>query len=303
MTEGPLRSWRDGPTRSAVLDFLAAVDEIPPGDRLAVFDNDGTLWCEQPSYVQLEFFVQELRRAVGERPELAARPEYRAILEHDRAAQGELGLERIAFALVELCEGITPEEFVERVDAFFASARHPDRAVAYGQMVYAPMLELIDELRARAFDVSIVTGGGTEFVRAVSQRLYGVAPVSVVGSQVGYSLVREGGRPVLRRTTELFGELNEGEAKISNIQRQLGRRPIVAGGNSPGDNEMLEYASAYDGPSLALVVDHDDAEREYAYESVAGSFAAAETATATARRFRWTVVSMANDWATVFPVS
>ena len=160
--------------------------------------------------------------------------------------------------------------------------------------------ELIDELRARSFDVSVVTGGGTEFVRVVSERLYGVAPVSVVGSQVGYSLLREAGRPVLRRTTELFGELNEGEAKISNIQRQLGRRPVVAGGNSPGDNEMLEYASAYDGPSLALVVDHDDAEREYAYESVAGSFAADESATATADRLGWTVVSMANDWAAVF---
>ena len=300
MPEPLLPSWRAGATRSAVLDFLAAVDEISPGDRLAVFDNDGTLWCEKPNYVQLDFFVRELRRAVSERPELGAREEYRAILEGDRAAQGELGLERIAFALVELCEHMTPEEYVERVEAFFANARHPDRGVPYSAMVYRPMLELIDELRARSFDVSVVTGGGTEFVRVVSERLYGVAPVSVVGSQVGYSLLREAGRPVLRRTTELFGELNEGEAKISNIQRQLGRRPVVAGGNSPGDNEMLEYASAYDGPSLALVVDHDDAEREYAYESVAGSFAADESATATADRLGWTVVSMANDWAAVF---
>ncbi len=300
MTDSLLPSWRDGATRSALLEFLDQVDDIPPDERVAVFDNDGTLWCEKPSYVQLDFFVRELGRAVTDRPELGERAEYRAVLDQDRAALGELGLERVAFALVELCEGMTPGEFGARVDAFFAEARHPERGVPYPQLRYRPMLELIDELRARSFDVGVVTGGGTEFVRAVSQALYGVAPEAVVGSQVGYELVRESGRPVLRRTTQLFGEVNEGAAKISNIQRQLGRRPVVAGGNSPGDAEMLEYATGYDGPSLALLVDHDDAEREYAYESVAGSFESDEAITDTAARLGWTVVSMRDDWSRVF---
>ena len=191
-----LPSWKPGRTRTALLDFIDAADALPVEDRVAVFDNDGTLWCEKPAYPQLLFMLDELGRAIAADPSLAEREEYRAMIDHDRAAQAEIGLERIAFALLELCTGIGPEEFDDRVAAFFERSRHPDRGVAYVEMRYRPMLELVDELRAHDFDVFIVTGGGAEFVRAVSRRFYDVSPDAVVGSLVGYEFARDDvGRP------------------------------------------------------------------------------------------------------------
>ncbi len=300
MPEPSLPSWRPGTTRDAILDFLAAVEELPASERVAVFDNDGTLWCEKPRYPQLDFFVQQLRDAVAERPQIAERAEYRALLDGDRAALAEIGMPRVALALVELCEGMTPEEFDARSRGFFATARHPDRDVPLARMRYQPMLELLDALRALDFSVFIVTGGGTEFVRALGEQLYGVPPEAIVGSQVGYRLTRVEGRPELLRTADVVGEINEGEAKITNIRRQIGRHPILAGGNSPGDREMLEYATAFDGPSLALLVDHDDAEREYAYRSEAGTYETDGNITDVGHRLGWTVVSMRDDWSSVF---
>ena len=164
------------------------------------------------------------------------------------------------------------------------------------------MLELIDELRSRDFTVSIVTGGGTEFVRAVSQDLYGVPPEAVVGhASSPTTTAATSGAPRLRRTREIAGVANEGAAKVSNIQTQLGRRPILAAGNSGGDREMLEWAAAGDGPTLALLVDHDDAEREFSYVSTAETFAEPEPITEVGERLGWTVISMADDWETIFP--
>ena len=248
----------------------------------------------------VEFLLTELRAAVADEPSLAARPEYRAALDWDRPAIARLGPVNVVLALIELHAGITPEDFEARVRAFFREARHPGRGVPLSQMRYRPMLELIAELRARDFDVYLATGSGLEFTRVVSLDYFGVKPEGVVGSQVGYEFVREDGAPVLRRTKEIFGDPNEGAAKITNIQRLLGRRPMLAAGNSAGDTEMLEYAQAYDGPSLALLVDHDDAQREYEYASVAGTFATPEPITATAASKGWTVVSMQRDWDTVF---
>ena len=300
-TDMRLPSWKSGRTRTALLDFIDAADALPSEDRVAVFDNDGTLWCEKPAYPQLLFMLDELSRAISVDPSLAEREEYRAMIDHDRAAQAEIGLERIAFALLELCTGIGPEEFDDRVASFFERTRHPDRGVAYVEMRYRPMLELVDELRAHDFDVFIVTGGGAEFVRAVSRRFYDVSPDAVVGSLVGYEFTRDAaGRPTLRRTTQLFGEVNEGAPKVTNIQLQLGRRPIFAAGNSPGDAEMLEYALAADGPSMALLVNHDDADREYAYEGEAGTFETDGSFTELAEGLGITIASMRNDWETVF---
>lgn len=301
-TDLRLPSWNDGPTRSALLDFVDAADALPVEARVAVFDNDGTLWCEKPNYPQLVFMLDELRRAVAADPRLVERDEYRALIDDDADAQAEIGLERIAFALLELCAGISPEEFDDRVASFFAQWRHPERGVSFLDMRYQPMLELLDELRAHAFDVFIVTGGGAEFVRAISRTFYDVAPEAVVGSLVGYELTRDAeGRPRLVRTAELFGDVNEGAPKVTSIQRQLGRRPVFAAGNSPGDAEMLEHALAAGAPSMALLVDHDDAEREYAYEGQAGSFETDGSFVDDARRLGITVVSMRSDWATVFP--
>lgn len=295
-----LLSWRDGDTRDSLRAFLDDAEKVAPQDRVAIFDNDGTLWCEKPTYPQVRFFVSELKQAVAVRPKLADRAEYRAVLEGDRAALGGMGVARVALALVELFEGMNPEAFTERVEAFFADEVHPERGVGYGQLIYTPMLELIDELRARQFSVFIGTAGGADFVRAISMNLYGISPERVVGSKVLYEVNRVDGRLGLVRTANLDGDPNEGPAKLPGIQRQIGRRPILAAGNSPGDAEMIEYASTGAGPTLGLLVSHDDAEREYTYTSEAGTFDAAEPILDTAHRLGWTVASMHDDWVTVF---
>ncbi len=296
-----LPSWRDGPARTSVVEFLATADEIPPEDRLAVFDNDGTLWCEKPRYPQLDFFIRQLHQAVVERPQLRDVPEYDALLRGDLAAVAGFGLDRVAIALLGLFEGIEPEVFEDRVRGFFAEARHPVQGLHYDHMVYQPMLELLDALEQRGFTNCVVSGGGTEFVRAVSRRLYGIPPERVVGTLVTYDFDRRGGRPVLVRTSNVQGAVNEGAAKISNIQVALGRRPALAAGNSPGDAEMLEYTGSGTGPRLALLVNHDDEQREYAYESEAATFGSDEPVTDTAARLGWVQVSIRDDWATVFP--
>jgi phosphoserine phosphatase len=296
-----LPSWRQGVTRDAVVDFLDAVSSVPLPDRLACLDNDGTLWCERPTYVQLDFFVDELRRRAAADPGVGDVPEYAALLAGDRAALGEIGLERVALALTALFEGTGAVEFTRAVQEFLRDARHPTLGRPHRTCVYLPMLELVEALRRRDVTVAIVTGGGTEFVRAVSRQLYGVPPEAVVGTLVDYDYARDDrGRPTLRRTARLAGGANEGPVKVSNIQAQLGRRPVAAAGNSAGDREMLEWAAAGDGPSLALLVDHDDPEREFAYASRAATLEETEPVTDLAARLGWTVVSMARDWATVF---
>jgi phosphoserine phosphatase len=223
------------------------------------------------------------------------------VLDNDVAAMGEIGLAKIAVALAGLFDGQTPDEFGAAVDSFVERYRHPKLDLPIGSLVYRPMLELLHELRAHDFTIGIVTGGGTEFVRRVSLGLYGVPPERVVGTLIGYELARDDqDRPVLHRTVSLMGDANEGAAKVQHIQAQLGRAPIVAIGNSGGDREMLEWATAGRHPGLAVLVDHDDAEREYAYESTAATFADTEPITAVAARLGGTTVSMAGDWETVF---
>ena len=300
MTESNLPSWRPGATRDAITEFLDATESVPIPDRVAYFDNDGTLWCERPNYVQLEFFLDALRHRVSEDPAAANQPEFAALLTGDATAMGSLGLERIALALAGLFAELTPDDFTSRVRDYMAEAKHAalDRPVR--TLRYQPMLELIDELRRRHFTVGVVTGGGTEFVRAISQDYYGVPPELVVGTLVAYDLDTGDSGPALRRTNRVLGDANEGAAKVTNIQSHVGRAPILAAGNSGGDREMLEWACAGAGPRLALLVDHDDGEREYAYVSKAETFEEAEPITEVASRGGWTVVSMARDWDVVF---
>lgn len=304
MTDQRLPSWRPGPTRDAIIDFLDASADVPVADRVAYLDNDGTLWCEKPNYVQFDFLVDALRARAAADASLAERPELGAVLRGDMAAIGELGLERVAGALVSLFDGTTPDEFAAAVDDFVGRYRHPTRQTSVAGVVYQPMLELLDALRAAQFTVGVVTGGGTEFVRRVSLDLYGVGPEMVVGTLIGYELGRDGqDRPRLTRTMKRLGEVNEGAPKVAHIQSQIGRQPIFAVGNSAGDQEMLEWACAGRHPGLAVLVDHDDAEREFAYESTAATFASAEKITDVAARLGWVTVSMQRDWATVFPGS
>lgn len=302
MPDARLSSWRPGATRDAIIDYFDGIGDVPISDRVAYVDNDGTMWCERPRYIQLDFFVDVLRQRAAEQPALADRPEFDAVLRGDPVAMGEIGLAKIAVALAGLFDGDSPREFGAAVDRFLDGYRHPDLDVPVASLVYQPMLELIDELRAHDFTVGIVTGGGTEFVRRVSDPLYGVPPQLVVGTLIGYEFDRDDdGRPVLRRTVSLMGQANEGAAKVEHIQSQLGRPPIVAAGNTGGDREMLEWATAGPYPGLAVLLDHDDADREYAYQGEAATFADTEKITDVAARLGWVVVSMRNDWSTVFP--
>jgi phosphoserine phosphatase len=301
-----LASWNDGQTRTAILEFVDRIGEeggtdyVPPAERVAVLDNDGTLWCERPTYIQALFIFARLRDAVEARPELAEQPVVKALLAGDQAAAQQFGMEAIAGVLLELDAGRTTEEFTRDAADWLAAAKHPRFGVRFRELTYSPMLELMDLLRAREFRVFIVTGGGVEFVRAVGEELYGVTPDDVVGSAVQVSFERRDGRIVLVRQAAMLGSPNEGPPKVVNIQAHIGVRPIFAAGNSAGDAEMLEYAHTGEHPSLCLVVDHDDGEREYAYESTAATNADAEPILDTASRLSWTVVSMRDDWSRIF---
>ena len=255
-----------------------------------------------PTYAQFDFFVDALQTAVRADPGLSETPEFAALLTRDQAAIGEIGLGRIALALTGLFQGLAPEEFTARVREFLSRAEHPTLGRPLRTNTYLPMRELIAQLRRIDFTVFIVTGGGTEFVRAISQELYGVPPEAVVGSLIDYDLMSAtaGSGPTLTRANRLVGAANEGAVKVTRIQTQLGRRPILAAGNSGGDREMLEWTSAADGPTLALLVDHNDAVREFAHVSTAEIFAEPEPITDVGARLGWTVISMADDWGTVF---
>jgi hypothetical protein len=242
-----------------------------------------------------------LKQAIARDPGVAKVEEFAALLSGDRAAVEAIGLPRIALALGGLCAGISPEEFTTRVRDFMSRARHATLDRPTLTTVYQPMLELLDVLRSLDFTVRVVTGGGTEFVRAISDDLYDVPPERVVGTLVEYDVQDPDGSPSLLRSERLLGAANEGAAKVSNIQTQLGRRPILGVGNSGGDRQMLAWAASGDGPTLALLVDHDDAEREFSYASRAETFAETEPITDVAHRLDWTVISMARDWETVFP--
>ena len=224
----------------------------------------------------------------------------KALLAGDLAAAQKFGIEAIAGVLLELDAGRTTEEFTRDAADWLAAAKHPRFGVPFRELTYPPMLELMDLLRARGFRVFIVTGGGVEFVRAVGDELYGVPTDDVVGSAVQVDFERRDGRIVLVRKAAMLGSPNEGPPKAVNIQAHIGRRPILAAGNSAGDREMLEYAHTGERPSLCLIVDHDDAEREYAYAGASVTDPDAEPIVDTASRLGWTVVSMRRDWNRVF---
>ncbi|MGP5217700.1 HAD family hydrolase [Arthrobacter rhombi] len=302
MSAGILPSWRSGATRDAIFAFLEKARSVPVEQRVACFDNDGTLWCERPSYAQFEFYIHALHRAARLDPSLGRRPELVALLHDQQAAIKEMGLERIALALTSLFQGLSPEEFTARVREFYATAEHASLGRPLRNLTYLPMRELIVELQRIDFTVFIVTGGGTEFVRAISQELYGVPPEAVVGSLIDYDFVAAGSDsgPTLTRANRLVGTANEGAEKVTHIQTQLGRRPILAAGNSGGDREMLAWATARCGPALALLSDHDDPVREFSYVSTAETFSEPEPIADVGARLGWTVVSMADDWGMVF---
>jgi hypothetical protein len=301
----PLPSWRDAASKKAVVAFVDRVtkdgspDFVPAPERIAAFDNDGTLWAEKPVPFQVFFAIDRVKALAPTHPEWQTTEPFASVLRGDLAniaAAGEHGLMAIIGATH---AGMTTDEFTREVGAWIESARHPQTGRRYPDMVYQPMLELLAYLRANGFKTYIVSGGGVEFMRAWSERVYGVPPEQVIGSSGKLKFERRDGAPVLIKLAEV-DLVNDRDGKPAGIQRGIGRRPIAAFGNSDGDLEMLQWTTAGEGARFALFVHHDDAVREHAYDrhdrlqrfSVGWDEALAKG---------WTVVSMKDDWKTVFP--
>jgi phosphoserine phosphatase len=302
----PLSSWNDGGPRRAILAFVERVtrkggpDYVAPAARIAVFDNDGTLWSEQPMYVQLAFTIDRVKTLAPSHPEWKTTQPFKAVLAGDTealASTGERGLLQLVMASH---AGITTTEFEQVVREWIATARHPKTGRPYTEMVYQPMLELLAYLRANGFKTFIVSGGGVEFMRPWTEQVYGVPPEQVIGSSIKTRYEVRAGKPALVRLADV-NFIDDKEGKPVAIQQVIGRRPIAAFGNSDGDFQMLEWTSAGPGPRLALLVHHDDAAREVAYdrESHVGRLARGLDEAATRG---WIVASMKRDWMRVFLV-
>jgi len=303
MTE-TLPSWREGEAKQAMTDFVARVcrqgspEYVSPPERIAVFDNDGTLWSEQPFYFQGLFIFDRIGDLASRHPEWKTTQPFQSVLERDWQTLKGLGPKGLLeLAMVGLA-GTTTHEFDGLVRSWLTTARHPKFGRPYTEIVFQPMLELLEYLRANAFKTFIVSGGGIEFVRTFSERVYGIPPEQVVGSSIVTRYEVSDGEPVLVRLPEL-NFLDDNEGKPVGIHRHIGRRPIAAFGNSDGDLQMLEWTTGGEGPSFGMILHHDDAEREFAYDhdSAAGRL---DRALVEAPERGWTVVSVKNDWNTVF---
>ncbi|MGY4572739.1 HAD family hydrolase [Bradyrhizobium sp. BEA-2-5] len=302
----PLPSWNDGAAKTAISDFVARVtaqggrDFVPPAERIATFDNDGTLWTEQPFYFQLAFAFDRVKAMAPEHPDWKTRQPFKALLEKDSkalAASGEKGLLQIVMATH---AGMTTDAFANLVRDWLATARHPRFNRPYDSLVYQPMLELLAYLRANGFKTFVVSGGGVEFMRPWMERVYGIPPEQVVGSSgVVKFQIGADGKPVLMKEAKVEF-IDDGPGKPVGINRFIGRRPIFAFGNSDGDLQMLQWTTAGSGARFAGIVHHTDEVREYAYDrqSKVGKLDKALDAAAASG---WTVVDMKRDWKEVFP--
>ncbi|MBK6806706.1 MAG: haloacid dehalogenase-like hydrolase [Betaproteobacteria bacterium] len=299
----PLPSWNDGPAKRAIVRFVADATTpgtpsfVPPADRIAVFDNDGTLWSEQPMYFQLAFAIDRVRALAPQHPEWKDTQPFKTALDGDMkalAASGEHGLLELVMATH---AGNTSESSRGIVRDWARTARHPTIGRPYTELVYAPMRELLDYLRANGFQTFIVSGGGVEFLRVFAEELYGVPPEQVIGSGIKAKYeVRDGG-PVIVRLPEI-DFIDDKAGKPVGIHKFIGRRPIAAFGNSDGDVEMLEWTTTAPGPRLGVLVHHDDAGREFAYDRTS-PFGKLDRGLDEARTRGWVVVSIGNDWRTV----
>ena len=302
----PLPSWTDGSTRKAIVEFVGKVtkeggpDFVAPAERIAVFDNDGCLWAEQPMYFQVSFALDRVKALAPQHPEWKDQQPFKGVLENDVEsvlAGGERALVELVMATH---AGTTTEEFAKIVTDWMATARHPKTGRPYTAMVYQPMLELLAYLRANGFKTFIVSGGGIEFMRPWVERVYGIPPEQVVGSSIKTKFELRDGQPVLVRLPEI-NFIDDKAGKPVGIQQHIGRRPIAAFGNSDGDLEMLQWTAAGRGPRFCLYVHHTDAVREWAYdrESHIGRL---DKGLDEAKAKGWTVVSMKDDWKVIFPV-
>jgi phosphoglycolate phosphatase-like HAD superfamily hydrolase len=302
--QDPLPSWNDDAPKTAITSFVAKVttagdDFVPPAERIAVFDNDGTLWSEQPMYFQAFFIFDRIKALAPQHPEWKDKEPFASVLKGDvkaALAGGEHALLEMAMATH---AGMTTEEFDKIVRDWIATARHPKTGKLYTEMVYQPMLELLAYLRVNGFKTFIVSGGGVEFMRPWAERVYGIPPEQVIGSSIKTKYEVRDGKPVIVRLPEL-NFIEDKAGKPVGIQQHIGRRPIFAAGNSDGDFQMLEWTTAGPGPRFALRVHHNDAAREWAYgaQSRIGTFS--DSLRSAASQNGWTVISMKDDWGRVF---
>ena len=301
-----LPSWNDGPAKQAIVAFVkdtttqGSAKFVPPEERIATFDQDGTTWVEQPMYAQVMYCLHRVGALAEKDPKLKNVEPFKAVLSGDREKIAKLGMKDLEKILVATLTGMPTEQFDAEVKAWIETAKAPRYDKLYTELVYQPMLEVMQYLRANGYKTYIVTGGGQAFVRQYSERVYGIPPEQVVGTAGGtkYGYAKDG-KPFLTKEPKLL--LNDNAAgKPEGIYFMIGRRPHVAFGNSDGDREMLEYTAGGDGARLSLLVHHDDAEREYAYgpDSHVGTFSNALMAEA--KKNGWVVISMKNDWKEIF---
>lgn len=302
--EEPLPSWNEGATKQAILAFVEKVttegssDFVPPAERIAVFDNDGTLWAEQPFYFQAFYIFDRIKALAPQHPEWATEEPFASVLKGDikgALAGGEHGLLAMAAATH---AGLTSDEFSTAVNEWLATAKHPVTGKAYTDMAYQPMLELLDYLRANGFKTFIVSGGGIDFMRPWTERVYGIPPEQVVGSSLKAAYEVRDGKAVIVKLPEL-NFIDDKAGKPVGIHQHIGRRPIFAAGNSDGDFQMLEWTTSGEGPRFGLLVHHTDAEREFAYDrkSPVGKL---DKGLDEAPKRGWSVVDMKRDWKTIY---
>jgi phosphoglycolate phosphatase-like HAD superfamily hydrolase len=299
-----LPSWNDGEPKARIVEFVRAVttaggrDFVAPGDRIAVFDNDGTLWAEQPLYFQAFFMLDQVKAAAPKHPEWKDNPAFQALVSQDMAALEKLGMRPVLELLVLANSGMTVGEYDTTIRNWLTTARHPKLERPYTDLTYLPMRELLDYLRASGFRTFIVSGGSVEFMRPWAEKAYGIPPEQVVGSQQEVTFEEKGGTPVLTRAPKI-AFVDDGPGKPVGIYRHIGKRPILAFGNSDGDFQMLQVTTAGEGKRLALIVHHDDAAREWAYDR-SSHIGKLDKALDAAPANHWVVVSMKKDWKKVF---
>ena len=308
--QDPLPSWNDGATKTSITAFVAKVtkegspDFVPVAERIATFDNDGTLWCEQPMPVQLFFALDRVKTLAPQHPEWKTKEPFASLLKGDLKGALAGGEQAIAKIIMVTHAGMTTAEFEKIVTDWIATAKHPKFKQPFVACVYQPMIELLAYLRANGFKTFVVSGGGIEFMRPWADKVYGIPPEQVVGSSVKTQFEMHDGKPVLMRLPEL-NFIDDKAGKPVGINQHIGRRPIAAFGNSDGDRQMLEYTKAGEGARLAMLVLHDDATREYAYGPAQGLPATklgafTQALYDEAKKDGWTVVSMKDDWKQVF---
>ena len=304
LAEPKLPSWKEGPAKAAIVDFVRGVtsqeskDFVKPEARVAVFDNDGTLWSEQPLYFQFVYMLDQLKAAAPKHPEWKDNEAFKALAAQDKAALARIGMKPVLELIATANSGMTVAAYDKTIRDWVATARHPRFKRPYTDLVYKPMQELLEYLRANRFKTYIVSGGSVEFMRPWAQEAYGIPPEQVIGTISEVKLEMQDGKPVLVRGPKI-DFVDDGPGKPVGIYRAIGRRPIAAFGNSDGDLQMLQFTAAGEGRSLELLVHHDDAAREWAYdrESKVGKL---DKALDEARARNWVVVSMKDDWKRIY---